>query len=380
VVVLEASDGIGGRVRTDRVDGFTLDRGFQLYNPAYPEGRLAWPGLALQCFSAGVDVVRDGMPRTVADPRRSPLRLRETVRSLRELGALRGVAALGLYGALLGPPGHPRRLPPDRAGRTIGEELRRAGVDEASLDVLIRPFLSGVLADSELAVPRAVVDDILRTFLAGTPGVPPSGMDELPRLLARGLDVRVSTPALSVGAGRVRTPEGELACDDVVVAVDDPAALVSGAEPVRWRGLTTWYFTTTGLPRRYPRLLVSGDVGLANVAVLSDVAPSYAPPGRQLVAASAVGAEGTVAAGERARQEASMLLGVGPGDLDPLAHYPIARALPAVGAGPSAIVASGVIVAGDHRSAPSINGALASGRRAAALLGADAGPPVGSAL
>ena len=30
-VLLEASDGVGGRVRTDVKDGFVLDRGFQIF-------------------------------------------------------------------------------------------------------------------------------------------------------------------------------------------------------------------------------------------------------------------------------------------------------------------------------------------------------------
>ena len=111
VVVLEAADEVGGRVRTDRVDGFTLDRGFQLYNPAYPEGRMAWPGLAIQQFSAGVDVVRDGISHPLADPRRDPRSLPATTRSLRALGATRGLGAFGSYAARLGTPLHPRRTP-----------------------------------------------------------------------------------------------------------------------------------------------------------------------------------------------------------------------------------------------------------------------------
>jgi len=76
VTVLEGSDGVGGRVRTDLVDGFRLDRGFQLYNPAYPEGArvLDHQALDLKSFVAGARVVleRGGRRRVVrvADPRR----------------------------------------------------------------------------------------------------------------------------------------------------------------------------------------------------------------------------------------------------------------------------------------------------------------------
>lgn len=37
VRILEASDGVGGRVRSDVLDGFILDRGFQVFIEGYPE-------------------------------------------------------------------------------------------------------------------------------------------------------------------------------------------------------------------------------------------------------------------------------------------------------------------------------------------------------
>jgi len=370
VVVLEAAEAIGGRVRTDRVDGFTLDHGFQLYNPAYPEGRLAWPDLAIRSFSAGVDVVRDGISHPLADPRRDPRSLPATTRSLRALGATRGLGVFASYVARLGTPQHPRRTLPGRADQGIGEALRSAGVDDAAFDCLVRPFLSGVLADAALESPRGVADDILRTFLAGTPGVPDAGMAELPRRLAAGLSVLTDSPVLSVQAGRVTTADAEWLADDVVVAVDDPPSLVPTASATRWRALTTWYFAAADLPRRHLMLLVAPDVRLANAAVMSDVAPSYAPAGRRLVAASAVGFHDSAEAERWAREDAARMLAVAPGDLEPIAHYPISAALPVVDTGRSPAVSSGILLAGDHRQGPSINGALGSGRRAAELLGA----------
>ena len=370
VVVLETADGIGGRVRTDRVDGFTLDRGFQLYNPAYPEGRSAWPGLALRPFEPGVEVVRDAHRHRLVDPRRSPRSLPDTTGSLRALGATRGLAALGGYAARLGTLGHPRPAGADRAAQPIGAALAAAGVRGAALDEVVRPFLSGVLADPELVTPRAVVDDILRSFLAGTPGVPEAGMDELPRRLADGLVVRTGSAARAISANEVITDDERWVAADVVLAAGDPSSMLAGVGATAWRALTTWYFASADLPRRYPMLMVSAQSRLANVAVISDVAPSYAPPGRRLVAASAVGFHDSTQAQQWARQDAARILGVSPTDLEPLAHYPIAEALPALGAGRARTVAGGVVLAGDHRVGPSINGALASGRRAAELLGA----------
>ncbi len=161
-------------------------------------------------------------------------------------------------------------------------------------------------------------------------------MDELPRRLAAGVSVLTNSPVLSVAAGRVTTADAEWLAEDVIVAVEDPSSLVPTASATRWRALTTWYFAAADLPRRHPMLLVSPDVRLANVAVMSDVAPSYAPAGRRLIAASAVGFHDSAEAELWAREDAARMLAVAPGDLELIAHYPIAAALPAVGAAPVA--------------------------------------------
>lgn len=74
-VVLEAADAPGGRVRTDLVDGFRLDRGFQVLLTSYPEVQavLDVPALQLRSFVAGAAVWRDGALHSLADPWRRPI-------------------------------------------------------------------------------------------------------------------------------------------------------------------------------------------------------------------------------------------------------------------------------------------------------------------
>ena len=80
VIVLEESDGVGGRVRTDHVDGFLLDRGFQVLLTAYPElhRHLNLDALNLQLFEPGALVWRDGKGTVVGDPIRRPKTLVST--------------------------------------------------------------------------------------------------------------------------------------------------------------------------------------------------------------------------------------------------------------------------------------------------------------
>jgi glycine/D-amino acid oxidase-like deaminating enzyme len=382
-LLLEAADRIGGRVASDRVDGATVDHGFQLYNPAYPDGQRAFAhaDLRLGTFDAGVDVVLPGGERvSLQDPRRALATLPATaVAALHgragapwQLAALAGYAARCAWAS-------PEALAarPDVA---IGEALRVAGVRGAALDRVVRPFLSGVLADDELVTARRVVDPLLGAFVRDTPGLPAEGMAALPAALAARLPVgavRCSTRVLALRPDGVATEGGVVRARVVVVATAAPAAavLLPGLAVPAMRALTTWWFSTAALaPGHHRRLLVDGRPGrsLANVAVVSDAAPAYAPPGRSLVAASAVGHLPGDAAARAARAQTAGLLDVNPGDLHELARHPIADALPGLEAPtrhplPVAL-GDGRFVIGDHREGPSIQGALASGRRGAAAV------------
>jgi phytoene dehydrogenase-like protein len=79
-VVLESSDGVGGRVRTDEVDGFLLDRGFQVLLTAYPELHRQFDvsALDLRAFDPGALVWRNGRGYEVSDPFRKPTSLVST--------------------------------------------------------------------------------------------------------------------------------------------------------------------------------------------------------------------------------------------------------------------------------------------------------------
>jgi len=125
VVVVEAGDTVGGRVRTDVVDGFRCDRGFQVLNPAYPAVR-RWVdlgALALQSFGAGVMVRRENGLRLIANPAREPRLIARTLSS----GYLRPgeLAALARWSArvLVDPQAVMRQ--PDT---TLAESLDAAGV------------------------------------------------------------------------------------------------------------------------------------------------------------------------------------------------------------------------------------------------------------
>jgi phytoene dehydrogenase-like protein len=388
VTVLEASDAVGGRMRTDVVDGFRLDRGFQLYNPAYPEGQrvLDHDALDLRPFVAGARVVLrpkgHRQVARVADPRREPTwavpslfaRIGSPVSTARFVGyaasrAVRSPAYL--------------RSEPDV---TAEEALRRAGADRTLIERLLRPFLSGVFLESELTTSRRFLDLVLRSFVKGTPAVPARGMQRIPEQLAGGLDVRLETPVASVSARGVVLDDGtSLEADAVIVAADPQAAqrLLPGMRVPAPRSVTTWYYRPDGDPSR----LAEGEAVLTldgarrgpviNTVVLTHAAPEYAPPGSALVSASALGVRESSAHETAVRDHLGWLYGVPTSRWELIATYPIPYALPAMPV-PFDLqrpvrTPSGAYVAGDHRDTSSIQGALVSGRRAADAVLEDLG-------
>ncbi|OKI65073.1 NAD(P)/FAD-dependent oxidoreductase [Micromonospora sp. CB01531] len=374
--LLEAGDRLGGRVATDEVDGYLLDRGFQVLNTAYPRlgGLLDLAALNLGWFSAGVLVRRGDRLDRLANPLREPAGLAGTLTAgvgslsdrLRFAGLVTGCATLPVGRLLTAPE------------TTTEAALRRSGLSDAIIEELLRPFLSGVLLDRELATSSHVLAVTLRSFARGRIGLPSRGMAALPQAVAAPLStelIDLNNPVSAVAPGRVRTRAGDLPCRAVVVAVDPPAAatLLPRLNRVRMHGYTTYYHSTDTPPLAEPILLLDGERRelVANTVVVSRAAPTYAPAGKHLVATSVVGPQAPPEA--VIRRELDRLYGRSTADWTHLTTVTVPDALPAAPPPQGRLrkpvaLGDGLYVAGDHRDSPSIQGALASGWRAAGVV------------
>lgn len=378
VLVIEADTEVGGRIRTDRVDGMLLDRGFQLLNPAYPRARsdLDLAALDLRTFGAGAVVARGDKRQVLADPRRSPRDLWPTATtSLGTLGQrLRLAAWIAEIG--FGPANRIKRRPDS----SFIDELARRGIDGELVDCVLRPFLSGTLADGELGTSCRFAELVVRSFVKGTPGVPSAGMQAIPEQVAADLPdgtVRCGHPATSVGTGVVTTADTRLTARAVVVAAGPAASATLLAQDFGGtRALTTYYHLAPASPAERVMLHLDGDRRgpVVNSAVMTDAAPSYAP-GRTLVASSILGADDSAATERAVRKQLTHLYGCDTGDWEHVRTYAIAHALPDTPPG-TAIrrplrFGDGLYACGDFRDTASIQGALVSGHRAAAAVRAD---------
>lgn len=374
--LLEASDRLGGRVGTDIVDGFRLDRGFQVLNTAYPRlGTLLDVNqLDLGHLVPGV-LVRHGDTLTrLVNPLREPVGAPTTL--LAGVGSL--LDRLRFAAFATGAATVPVRRLLDAPETTTEAALRRAGLSDSIIEELLRPFLSGVFLERQLETSSHVLAMVLRSFVRGRIGLPAEGMAALPYAIAAPLPadlIDVDTPVGHVAPGRVRTPAGDVTARAVVVAVDPPSAtsLLPVLAPVRMHSYTTWYHATETAPLDEPILLVDGDRRelIANTVVVSRAAPTYAPKGQHLVATSMVGP--TAPPEPVIRAELARLYGHSTADWAHLSTVTIAEALPAVPPPQGRLrrpvaLGGGLFVAGDHRDSPSIQGALASGWRTAGAV------------
>ncbi len=385
-LILEASDGVGGRVRTDVVDGFLLDRGFQVLLTAYPEAQqsLDYPALDLRRFYAGALVRVDGRFQRVADPWRHPV---DAVRTLfSPIGTLRDKLAVARFrgevrsGALDDLFHHEET--------TTLEALQAAGFSHAMIEPFFRPFFGGVFLDSTLRTSSHMLAFVFRMMSLGDTALPAHGMGAISQQLANALPpgtVRTRAPVAEVKSGTVILASGEhLSAPAVVIATDgSTAARLSGTLlPVSSQSTTCLYFTAPQAPIAEPVLVLNGEGrGPVNsFCVVSAVAPSYAPPGAALLSATVIGNPPHDDEVLEAMVRAQLAQWFGPDVHQHWRHlrtYRIPHALPQqvppsfVGSDRPARLQPGLFVCGDHYDTASINGAMRSGRRAAEAVIAD---------
>lgn len=372
VRVIEASDAVGGRVRTDRVDGFRLDRGFQVLNTAYPEltAQVDLDQLDLRHFNRAMLLHVNGETVRLEDPRRKPREIFTAARS--PIGGMRDKAAFAAYAGFVAYA--PESVLRRQKDRPAAERWGRFGMSQMIIDRCLRPFFSGLLLETDMSTSSRFTDLMMRRFIRGSAAVPAAGMQALPDLLAHNLTVELQRSAITVRPTEVETSDGRIRSNAVVVATpaDEAAKLLSGLRVPQWRGVSTVYYAADDSPLNEPTLIVDAEHSpVNNTVVMTEAAPSYSADGRALIATSVVhepGKDPKDIDDAVIRSHLARLYQCNTAQWEHVATYDIPRALPAMPA-PHPFVRStqenGVYICGDHRDTSSIQGALVSGRRVA---------------
>lgn len=377
-LIVEASDRVGGRVKTDVVEGFKLDRGFQVLLDSYPEvnRRIDLARLNLRKFEPGALVRYKGEFHSVTDPFRRPLAAIPTV--FTPIGTLFDKLRVGLIRADVLKDASEKLF--EREEITTLERLTTAGFTDSLIERFFRPFLGGIFLERELKTSSRMFDFVFWMFSMGSACLPAEGMQAIPRALAKKLaaeNIRFNTKVASVGDGVVTLESGEaIEAAATVIATDAPAAarLLGKPETPKGVGVTCIYFSVPLAPLTDAVLILNGDgTGpINNICFPTRIAPSYGPEGTDLASISVLGTGHDASALlAEVRDQLADWFGREVDEWKHLATYEIDYALPSQE--PPALtpaerevrVRPGVYVCGDHIDNASIQGAMVSGGRAA---------------
>ncbi len=391
VSVLEAAPQVGGRMATQQMDGFRLDRIGQLLNTSYPElHRTTGLGnMVLRPFAPGVLVHSGGRLQ----------RTGETVRRTREPGsARRGALTVARALASAPRPLDEARLSASlarlaatsadrltaRPERTTADSLAARGLPSRTVDGFLRPLLSALLCDPALTTSSRCADLALRGFARGRMCVPEGGAASLPARLAATLPTGTVLTGVRVkdaSINRVSTEEyGELTCRALVLATGarQAAELLPGLRVPPFHPVTVLHHSAPQAPPTGAALVLDADRDgpVSHTAVMSEVDPSRAPRGRVLISSTVLGAPPAYL-DRGVRAHLARLYGVPTSDWELLSVHHDPEAVPAMPP-PHDVrrpvrLLSGLYVCGDHRDTSTVQGALYSGRRAAAAILRDLG-------
>lgn len=356
VLLVEGSDRAGGRVATDVVDGFLLDRGFQLINANYPELKQLRVIDNIDFVEAprAVSISVEGKESFLGDPRQHlSSALNGSTGSIKE--------KLGLISYLTKSP---------KSGVSVASQLKQLG---KTYDRVLRPFLTGVFLTDPSEVEASVGKELIQSFVTGRPGLPANGAGALAaELSSRVTNVKYDVRVEAVKDGYLKTSDGKIKFDSLIIATDanTAAQLLDLEEVPPMVGCTTWYHVPDSLPSDHPYLLLDGmQAGpVVNSIVISNMVKSYAPVGRALVSSTTI----QRASESEVRRHLAAMWGTSTQHWELLAKYEIPAALPLAQVGKrlanNVRIDKNIFVAGDWRESPSQNGALKSGRRAAETL------------
>lgn len=386
-IVLEASDAVGGRVRTDRLDGFRLDRGFQILLTAYPEARrlIDYDALNLQAFRSGALIRQDEGFTEMTNPLREPLTIFKTLAA--PVGTLGDKLRLMELMQEVNTVARAEDFFRDEDTSTL-TYLQEYGWSDQMINTFFEPFFGGVFLENELATSSNFFRFVFKQFYNGDAVVPANGMQAIPEQLAAGLPpetVRLNSPVAALEGHTIRLQNGEsIRAETVVLATDAATAdrLLGRIEEREYNVTTCTYFAANRSPSAKKMLLLNPNrlSVVHHLCILSDIAPGYAPAGQSLVSVSTQGLDlaDDVKLAADIRLELNEWFGDEVKEWRHLRTYHLPQALVRYEAGsrPESLQLTPTLYqCGDYTAYPSLNAAMQTGREVAELiLGKGSGP------
>lgn len=291
-LLLEATDRVGGLVKTDVVDGFLLDRGFQVLQTAYPEAQemLDYDALHLKKFKSGAVIQYKNDFTEIADPFRDPSALLQSLFSPIATPSDK-IKMLTLK----------QRLKSKTVDEILNEKettslkfLKDYGFSNRIIESFFTPFLGGIFLERKLKTSSRMFCFVFKMFSEGDAALPANGIEAIPRQLASKIDpskIKLNSTVKSITKNKVTLENGEEFTAENIVIACDPSSFMKDVPKTKYQSVTNLYFTAEEAALKKPYLILNGNGGglINNLVFLNQIQPTYAPEGKNLISVSVIG-------------------------------------------------------------------------------------------
>ena len=383
VQILEASDRAGGRIKTDLIDGFRLDRGFQVLLTEYPETRalLDYKKLNLKRFLPGATVLYDGGQFEIADPFRRPTATFATL--FAPVGSLKDKINTFFLKNKLVKITIPEVFKQPETD-TISQ-LKKYGFSPKMIDRFYKPFFSGIFLENDLKTSSNMFDFVMKMFSEGDAAIPELGMEEIPKQLVAMLpenSIQYNVKVSAIENNKIICEDGSTLEADKIIVATEAIGLASNyisKTKQNFHQVTNVYFEANIAPTQKAIVVLNASTDkkwVNNLSVLSNISNQYAPTGKVLISISYNGIpaiEDTTLA-ENMKAELKKWYGNQVADWKLLKTYRIHYALPNQEIVSDEVcnseikISENLFICGDHLLNGSINAAMKSGRIVAELI------------